>query len=87
MIPECLNGTKKICLAITEPFAGSDVANIKCTGVKSPCGKFYIVNGGMCIFATQIHKIQSKSGSLVDKLVITLPLLLGLADLEFSESP
>lgn len=45
VVPECLNGAKKICLAITEPFAGSDVAAIKCTAIKSDCGKFYIVNG------------------------------------------
>jgi len=32
-------------LAITEPWGGSDVANIKTTAVKTPCGKFYIVNG------------------------------------------
>lgn len=32
-------------MAITEPSAGSDVANIKTEAKKSPCGKFYIVNG------------------------------------------
>lgn len=32
-------------LAITEPFVGSDVANLRTAAVKSPCGKFYIVNG------------------------------------------
>jgi len=42
---ECLTGRKNICLAITEPSAGSDVANITATAVKTPCGKFYIVNG------------------------------------------
>ena len=41
----CLRGEKVICLAITEPSAGSDVANLKTTAVKSPCGKYYIVNG------------------------------------------
>lgn len=45
VIPECVYGTKKICLAITEPIAGSDVSNIACTAVKTPCGKFYKVNG------------------------------------------
>lgn len=34
-----------ICLAITEPWAGSDVAAIKTSAVKSECGKYYIVNG------------------------------------------
>lgn len=41
----CLRGEKTICLAITEPYAGSDVANIQCTAKLSPDGKYYIVNG------------------------------------------
>lgn len=41
----CLMGEKVICLAITEPSAGSDVANLKTTAVKTPDGKHYIVNG------------------------------------------
>ena len=32
-----LRGEKRICLAITEPWAGSDVAGIKTTAVKTPC--------------------------------------------------
>jgi len=42
---EVLQGDKRICLCISEAFAGSDVANIQTTARKSPCGKFYIVNG------------------------------------------
>lgn len=42
---ECFSGKKKICLAITEAFAGSDVANLRTTAVKTPDGKHYIVNG------------------------------------------
>jgi alkylation response protein AidB-like acyl-CoA dehydrogenase len=38
-------GEKVICLAITEPTAGSDVANLKCTAKKTADGKHYIVNG------------------------------------------
>jgi len=34
-----------ICLALTEPVAGSDVAGFETTAVKTSCGKFYIVNG------------------------------------------
>ncbi len=41
----CLKGDKTCCLAITEPWGGSDVANLTATAVKTPCGKFYIVNG------------------------------------------
>jgi alkylation response protein AidB-like acyl-CoA dehydrogenase/predicted heme/steroid binding protein len=45
ILPEVLAGRKRIALAITEAFAGSDVAGLRTTAEKSPCGKFYIVNG------------------------------------------
>lgn len=45
LLPELIKGDKRICIAITEPDAGSDVANISTTAVKSDCGKYYIVNG------------------------------------------
>ena len=44
-VPACMRGEKICALAITEPFVGSDVAGMRCTAKKSPCGKFYIVNG------------------------------------------
>merc|ERR1711924_566188 len=40
---DCLSGDKVICLAITEPTAGSDVANLKCTAEKQ--GDHYLLNG------------------------------------------
>jgi len=40
---DCLMGKKIICLAITEPSAGSDVANIQTTAKKQ--GDHYVVNG------------------------------------------
>ncbi|KAF2399883.1 acyl-CoA dehydrogenase family protein [Trichodelitschia bisporula] len=42
---ECLSGKKKICLAISEAFAGSDVAGIRTTAEKTPDGQHYIING------------------------------------------
>ncbi len=42
---ECLSGAKRICLAISEAFAGSDVAGLKTTAVKSADGSHYVVNG------------------------------------------
>ena len=45
VVPGCLAGDKFICLAITEPYAGSDVAAIRTTAVKDASGKNYIVNG------------------------------------------
>jgi alkylation response protein AidB-like acyl-CoA dehydrogenase len=43
--PGILAGDKRICLAITEPDAGSDVANLTCEAKLTPDGKHYIVNG------------------------------------------
>jgi acyl-CoA dehydrogenase len=45
LLPDLIRGKKRICIAITEPGAGSDVANISTSAVKSECGKYYIVNG------------------------------------------
>lgn len=42
---EVLSGQKKICLAITEAFAGSDVAGLRTTIRLSDDGQHYIVNG------------------------------------------
>jgi alkylation response protein AidB-like acyl-CoA dehydrogenase len=40
-----LDGTKRICLAITEPYAGSDVARIRTTAKLSADGTYWILNG------------------------------------------
>lgn len=42
---EVFSGGKKICLAITEAFAGSDVAGLRTAAEKTKDGKHYIVNG------------------------------------------
>eukprot|EP00933_Yihiella_yeosuensis_P001533 TRINITY_DN10252_c0_g1_i1.p1 TRINITY_DN10252_c0_g1~~TRINITY_DN10252_c0_g1_i1.p1 ORF type:complete len:530 (+),score=105.16 TRINITY_DN10252_c0_g1_i1:124-1713(+) len=45
VVPEVLLGKKRICLAISEPAAGSDVGGALTTAVKTPDGKHYVVNG------------------------------------------
>ncbi|KAJ3056228.1 hypothetical protein HK097_007711 [Rhizophlyctis rosea] len=45
VVKDCLAGRKNICLAITEPSAGSDVANLVSEAKLSPDGKHYILNG------------------------------------------
>ena len=45
IMPGILNGDKRVCLAITEPDGGSDVANLSCEAKLSEDGKHYIVNG------------------------------------------
>ena len=41
-MPEVLAGRKFISLAISEAFAGSDVAGLRCAATKTPDGKHYI---------------------------------------------
>jgi alkylation response protein AidB-like acyl-CoA dehydrogenase len=43
VIKDVVTGKKNICLAISEPYAGSDVANIRTTAKRE--GDYYIVNG------------------------------------------
>ncbi|KAI1499837.1 acyl-CoA dehydrogenase/oxidase [Biscogniauxia marginata] len=45
IMDEVFSGKKYMCLAITEAFAGSDVAGLRTTATKTPDGKHYIVNG------------------------------------------
>ncbi|KAJ3373989.1 hypothetical protein HDU91_000045 [Kappamyces sp. JEL0680] len=45
VVREVLAGEKRICLAITEPSVGSDVANLSTRAELSADGKHYIVNG------------------------------------------
>ena len=42
---ECLGGKKFMSLAVTEAFAGSDVAGLRTTAELTPDGKHYIING------------------------------------------
>lgn len=44
-LPKLLTGKKRICIAITEPGAGSDVSNVQTTAARSGDGKSFIVNG------------------------------------------
>jgi hypothetical protein len=48
IVRDVVTGRKHICLAISEPGAGSDVAAIATTAVKSPDGKSYGECGGRC---------------------------------------
>merc|ERR1711970_1284234 len=45
IVKSVLLGSQRSCLAVSEPHAGSDVANIVTIAKKSSCGKYYIVNG------------------------------------------
>jgi len=45
VVGPCIKGAKVVCLCITEPAAGSDVARIETAAKKTADGKHYIVNG------------------------------------------
>lgn len=45
VVPDVLSGKKPICLAISEAFAGSDVAGIRTTAVKTEDNNHWIING------------------------------------------
>mmetsp|Transcript_60303 Transcript_60303/g.152930 ORF Transcript_60303/g.152930 Transcript_60303/m.152930 type:complete len:531 (-) Transcript_60303:458-2050(-) len=71
VVPEVLRGDKRICLAISEPAAGSDVAGMLTTATKTPDGRHYIVNGvkkwitnGMFAdyFVTAVRTGQGRNG-------------------------
>lgn len=52
VLPEIMSGRKRVCLAITEPEAGSDVKNLSTEAKLSEDGKYYIVNGVESPFAS-----------------------------------
>lgn len=45
MLPAMLTGKERTCIAITEPDAGSDVANIGTTAKRTADGKHFVVDG------------------------------------------
>lgn len=61
-LPKIFTGEVRFCLGATEPTGGSDLANLKTTAKKSPCGRFYIVNGHKVRFCVQF---RAETGSLV----------------------
>ena len=67
VIPECLAGRKVICLAITEPHAGSDVANLRCEAREAPDGEHYIVNGEKKWISKHFVAVADREGFLSSK--------------------
>lgn len=64
---EVFTGKKMICLAITEAFAGSDVARLRTTAVKTPDGKHYIVNGTKKWITNGVYSDYFVTGVQTDK--------------------
>ena len=55
-LPQLLLGDKRICLAISEPFAGSDVANLKAT-VCFVCACVHVRKPCKCLFACLVRVV------------------------------
>ncbi|XP_030043217.1 very long-chain acyl-CoA dehydrogenase, mitochondrial isoform X1 [Microcaecilia unicolor] len=78
-LPKLASGENIAAFCLTEPASGSDAASIKTTAVKSPCGKFYtmngskiwISNGGLAeiftVFARTVVK-DERTGEVKDKI-------------------
>lgn len=81
-LPDLLTGSKRICIAITEPDAGSDVANIRTTATKSPDGSHYLVtgtkkwitNGIWSDYATMAVRTGSPSSGAAGLSLLIVPL-------------
>ncbi|GLB40182.1 putative acyl-CoA dehydrogenase, N-terminal domain [Lyophyllum shimeji] len=52
VVPDVLSGRKPICLAISEAFAGSDVAGLRTSAVKTEDDKHWIINGRFAHYFT-----------------------------------
>ena len=83
VLPDLLLGKKRICIAITEPEAGSDVANVSTTAERSRDGESYIVNGRKkwitngiwSDFATMCVRTGSPESGAAGLSVLLVPLL------------
>ncbi|MBW0504925.1 hypothetical protein O181_044640 [Austropuccinia psidii MF-1] len=81
VMPNLLNGSKRTCITITEPNAGSDVKNISTTAEKTPDGKFWIINGGKkwitngiwCDYFTTTVRTRGNPGDPSGISVIVVP--------------
>ncbi|KEF51549.1 uncharacterized protein A1O9_12466 [Exophiala aquamarina CBS 119918] len=79
-LPKLLPGHARACIAITEPQAGSDVANIQTTAVKSADGSHYVINGEKkwitngiwSDFATMVVRTGGPGPSGISLLVVPL---------------
>ncbi|KAI9251067.1 acyl-CoA dehydrogenase/oxidase [Sporodiniella umbellata] len=76
IVHQVFSGEKRICLAITEPYAGSDVARIRTRATLTPDGRHYIVNGvkkwitGGCwadYFSVAVQTDQGMSMLLIER--------------------
>lgn len=71
ILPEVVRGNMHVALAISESTAGSDVANISTSAVKSEDGRHYIINGtkkwvsgaNVCSYLTTVVRTREGNGA------------------------
>ena len=81
-LPDIFLGRKRICISITEPDTGSDVANIRTTAKKTVDGRHYIVdgakkwttNGIMSDFATMAVRAGVEGSGALGLSLLVVPL-------------
>lgn len=66
-VPGILKGDVRVCIAITEPDTGSDVAGVTTTARKTPDGKKYIVNGTKKWVSK--HRIGDESSTAISSVL------------------
>ncbi|GAA5946673.1 hypothetical protein JCM3765_000344 [Sporobolomyces pararoseus] len=79
VLPEIFSGKKRICLAITEPEAGSDVKNLSTSAVSSEDGKHFIwrqevvTNGIYSDYFTTAVRTSGKAGDVHGVSFLLIP--------------
>ncbi|KAI9735364.1 MAG: hypothetical protein M1818_006559 [Claussenomyces sp. TS43310] len=79
-VPDIITGKRRICIAITEPGAGSDVANIAATAERTQDGKHFIINGSKkwisngiwCDYATMLVRTGKEGPKGLSLMVVPL---------------
>lgn len=79
LCPGIINGNIRVCLGVTEPQAGSDVAGIQTTAEKTQDGKYYVVNGQKKWYDSSMEYGVIEGSRTVSGAIMS-PLLFGRAE-------
>jgi hypothetical protein len=68
VLPGLLRGETRCCIAITEPDAGSDVAGIGTSAVRSECGRWWVVDGAKKWWVFLFFLVLCVGGRYLDRV-------------------
>lgn len=76
VIPDVLAGKKFIALAISEAFAGSDVAGLRCTAKKTPVCSFFKDSTSLesLLTCSRVHRTASTTSSTEPRRYVSVEL-------------